>query len=109
MALSWVREALAPSSRDTASRIDVRYPLQGVLGGSGVLAKGGGGVPGTGMPVAPVGSLCLKMCSRIKEQGCCYECECARLSAVQVGMGVGRIQGKNSGGLAVSTREGADL
>lgn len=33
----------------------------------------------------------------------------ARVSAVQVGMGVARIQGKNSRRLAVSTREGADL
>lgn len=33
----------------------------------------------------------------------------ARVSAVQVGMGVGRIQGRNSRRLVVSTREGADL
>jgi hypothetical protein len=31
------------------------------------------------------------------------------VSAVQVGMGVGRIQGKNSRRLALSTREGADI
>lgn len=70
--------------------------------------KGGGGVPGTGMPVAPVGSLRLQMCSRIIRSRVAVSVS-ARVSAVQVGMGVGRIQGRNSRRLVVSTREGADL
>lgn len=60
------------------------------------------------MPVAPVGSPRLQMCSRIIRSRVAVSVS-ARVSAVQVGMGVARIQGKNSRRLAVSTREGADL